>query len=238
MTQSAPGRAAFIVLEGIDGAGTTTQAQRLAERIRGGNAKVLVTNQPSSGPVGSLVRLALTRRVVGAALHYHDPVAGVTNGHPTASPPNAVAPESLDFRTMALLFAADRMDHVAALVTPSLEQGRHVVCDRYLLSSLAYQGTEVEPEWILEINRFAPRPDVTIFLDLDVDEAMNRMRRSRWTRDVYENRDLQLAVRDRYHHSIARYGSQLGRIETLNAEFSADEVERRVWGIISPLLSG
>src|SRR4051794_39709628 len=107
----------FIVIEGLDGAGTTTQTERLATRLREEGHRVLTTREPSDGPVGMLLRQALTGRL---------------------TLPGAHAP--LADETLALLFAADRTDHLASRVEPALGRGEVVLCDRYVLSSLAYQG--------------------------------------------------------------------------------------------------
>ena len=140
-----PGR--FVVLEGIDGAGTTTQARRLAEALAQRGIAAHVTREPSDGPIGRLVRSSLG------------------SGGP-ALPPGA----------RALLFAADRLAHVAAEIRPALEAGRWVVCDRYLLSSLAYQGLDCDEGWVRAINRHAPPPDRTILLDVPAEVAVARIR--------------------------------------------------------------
>ncbi|HLL53606.1 MAG TPA: dTMP kinase, partial [Myxococcaceae bacterium] len=101
-----PGR--FFVLEGLDGAGTTTQCERLASELRSRGFRVLVTREPSDGPVGTMIRQALTGRL----------------GMPGGNGP--LAPE-----TLALLFAADRADHLHARVRPALERGEIVISDRY-----------------------------------------------------------------------------------------------------------
>src|SRR5205814_8143040 len=99
-------RGRFVVLEGIDGAGTTTHVARLAERLREAHVPVRATHEPSIGPIGTLARLVLTGRVV------------VPGGRPPG------------WATMALLFAADRMDHVESEIEPFLAQGGIVVSDR------------------------------------------------------------------------------------------------------------
>ena len=89
----------------------------------------------------------------------------------------ALAPE-----TLALLFAADRTDHLAAQVRPALEAGAVVICDRYVLSSLAYQGAQLPPRWVEAINAFAEPPDLTLFLEVDPAVASQGGRRAAATR--------------------------------------------------------
>ena len=109
------GGGVFVVLEGIDGAGTTTQAQRWAAHLRAQRRLVHVTHEPSGGPVGAQIRLVLTQRIS--------------------------LPVTRRAEVMALLFAADRLDHVSSEVEPHLRDGYVVISDRYDLSSLAYQST-------------------------------------------------------------------------------------------------
>src|SRR6185503_20411145 len=108
-------RGALIVLEGVDGAGTTTQVRLLAERLRARGSRVHTTAEPSSGPIGKLLRRALSGRL--------------TDG----DAPDAARPS---WQTLALLFAADRLDHLAREVEPELAAGAIVLCDRYDHSTL------------------------------------------------------------------------------------------------------
>ncbi len=204
-------RAAFIVLEGIDGSGSTTQGDRLCAWLRDRGEVVHRTREPSQGPAGMLLRLALSRRLRGADGTVHGGAAS-----PAAPPP------PLDPHTLALLYAADRMDHLATEVLPNLAAGRHVVCDRYLLSTLAYQGVTLGEEWLLAINRHAPPPDLCLYLDLDVDRATGRMG-SRWTRELFEEPEMLRATRSRYRTLVERALPALGPIVTIDAA-PAEEV--------------
>ncbi len=96
----------------------------------------------------------------------------------------------------ALLFAADRFEHLRREIMPNLEKGRIVVCDRYLYSSLAYQGAQgVDLDWIKAINNFALKPDIAFYLDVPPDVGLGRIRRKR---SVLENHALQMRVREKY----------------------------------------
>lgn len=168
----------FIVIEGIDGAGTTTQAKILAEALSARGLPVHLTREPSDGPIGVLIRQALTGRVV---------VPGI---HGTRAP---------DWATMALLFAADRVDHVDAEIAPNLVDGVTVISDRYDYSSVAYQsvtsgGSEDVASWVREINRFARRPDLTIVVDVPAEVALRRRESRGKARELYEVDELQASL--------------------------------------------
>jgi dTMP kinase len=166
----------FIVLEGIDGAGTTTQCALLAKHLRKDGLAVRTTREPSDGPVGTTIRQILAGRIVGAG--------GRAPG----------------WATMALLFAADRMDHVEAEIEPFVAQGGVIISDRYDASSLAYQsvssgrGGESTVEWIRTLNKNARRPDVTIVLDVSAEVAVTRREARGDAAQLYEQNELQRAL--------------------------------------------
>ena len=201
----------FIVLEGIDGAGTTTQSALLVERLRGETPKtpVKITREPSDGPIGSLVRQVLTGRIVV---------------------PGGRAP---GWATMALLFAADRMDHVESDIEPFLAQGGVIVSDRYDASSLAYQsvssgrGGEKAVEWIRELNKHALRPDLTIVLDLPSELAAVRREVRGEAAQLYEQNEVQRALAE-FYRDLARHMPE-DRVVIIDGKGSIDEVHRRVY---------
>jgi dTMP kinase len=160
------GRGRFIALEGIDGSGTTTQRGALATALRVRGHVVVETNEPSSGSIG---RLARERLAQGAA--------------------------SLDRGALALLFAADRLDHVTTEIEPALAAGRVVITDRYVLSSWVYQALDCDPAWVRAINARAPWPDLTFVLDVPAGEAMRRVMARRGDAgpdlEIYETTPLQ-----------------------------------------------
>jgi dTMP kinase len=203
-------RGKFVVIEGIDGAGTTTQAQRLADFLRTQKTPARVTREPSDGPVGTLVRQVLTGRIIGAA--------GRAPG----------------WATMALLFAADRMDHVESEIEPFLTSGGVVISDRYDASSLGYQsvmsgsgGTQAM-DWIRSLNRHALRPDLTIVLDLGADEAAARREARGDAAQLYEQNEVQRAL-VAFYHDLDRYLPN-DRIVHVNAVGTIGEVHDRVAG--------
>jgi dTMP kinase len=165
----------FVVVEGIDGCGSTTHAKLLAKAIKNRGPEVVLTCEPSTGPIGSLIRQVLQRRLFV---------------------PDATGPRSFAWSTMALLFAADRMDHLDSTVAPALRAGSVVVSDRYDLSSLAYQSVTAHngPEsipWIRELNAQAFRPDVTIVIDVPAEVAEERRRVRGGVEEMFEAREIQ-----------------------------------------------
>ena len=220
--------AKFIVIEGIDGAGTTTQGQDLAEYLQGKrdrNIPTIFTKEPSRGPVGAIIQLALSGRVTGHVLNG-------TDGNPPTSDDEHAQSTRLNSRTMALLFAADRIDHVRAEIEPNLAKGFTVISDRYLLSTLAYQGLYHDREWLLSINRFALTPDLTIFLDTDVTIARTRFRSTRWSSDIYEGIAEQKQVRENYHDLMNAQLDAIGPVVRIDSSVARDQVRKMICAIV------
>ena len=174
----------FIVFEGIDGSGTSTQSDLLGRWFRERGLPVLVTHEPTDGPIGSVIRQVLTNRLV---------LPGITG------------PRALSWSTMALLFAADRLDHLEATILPNLRDGVTVISDRYDLSSIAYQcvsgsvdSDQSFIQWVRTLNAMARRPDLTIVLDVAHENAARRREERAWTAELYEERSLQEALAETY----------------------------------------
>jgi dTMP kinase len=177
----------FLVLEGVDGAGTTTQTARLCDALRP-SVPVQATREPSTGPIGALLRQAINGRWIT---------------------PSSVGPLSPGWVTQALLFAADRQDHLEAEVLPMLADGVTVVSDRYYHSSVAYQSLVAgrAPDaipWIRELNKHARRPDLTFVIDVPAAVAAQR-RRARGGRELYDDDELQLRLTDFYAQLEAHF---------------------------------
>jgi dTMP kinase len=190
----------FIVLEGLDGAGTTTMARELVAVLEGRGAPTVGTCQPSPGSIGRAIREHLARR---------DP--------------------RIDAGALALLFAADRLDHIATVIAPALAAGRTVVCDRYVMSSWAYQSGECDPAWVRSINARAPWPDLTLWLDVAAEQAHERVTRraaaTRTPEELYDALEFQRGVASRYA-AIADEG--LAGLVRIDAGQPADAVLRDI----------
>ncbi|MDR1992063.1 MAG: dTMP kinase [Nitrososphaerota archaeon] len=162
----------FIVLEGLDGSGKTTQAKILAQRLSESYSTYL-TAEPSCGKIGTFIRECCLYEQM-----------------------------RLPIEAEALLFAADRIEHMQAELKPALEQGKLVICDRYLYSSLAYQGNSgLSLDWIKTINARALQPDFSVFLDVPPERVLERLRRKK---SVMETLEVQRRVREVYLKFVAK----------------------------------
>jgi dTMP kinase len=195
-------RAIFVVLEGIDGSGTTTQLERLVRHLEARGRRAHGTREPSQGPVGLLLRELLLGR--------------------HALPDGAPA----DGQAMALLFAADRRDHLRREIEPKLAADVDVVSDRYLWSSLAYQAEEAERGWVASLARGLRTPDLTILLDVPVEVAAARRRAAGRVTERYDADAVQARVAESYRRLAAANASALvldgrGSVEHVAAEIAA-----------------
>jgi dTMP kinase len=170
-----------------------------------------------------LIRLALTGRLKGY----------VENGFHRSADADAETTTELDQMAMALLFAADRRDHIAAEIAPNLAKGRTVISDRYLLSTLAYQGLTMDEDWLLAINAKAIQPDLTIFLDVDVEKARTRIQGTRWSEDIYESVHQQRRVREKYHDIIEKGHPILGPVIRVDAGRPRQVVYEHIYRILA-----
>jgi dTMP kinase len=189
----------LIVIEGLDGAGTTTQAKRLVEYLNGNGVHAHGTREPSDGPVGRLIREMLTGS-------------------------HAIPGQSLSQSTFGLLFAADRLDHLQREVEPAIAAGTLVISDRWYHSSLAYQGTGADRDWITTLNGRARRPELTIFLKVRPEVAAKRRAAARRQEELFEQLQMQIEVDAGYTATIAELVAQGERVETLDGEMSEDDV--------------
>lgn len=186
----------FICIEGIDASGKTTQARRLVKKLRQKGIDAVYTTEPSSGKVGKLIR--------GYVLDREKRV-----------------PITLE----ALLFAADRVDHLETEVKPALKRGKIVVCDRHVYSSLAYQGAAgLDLKWIEHINQFALVPDLALFLDVTPEVMMKRLKRKKTVMETTQN--LQ-RVREVYLKMV-----QDNRLILLDGDKPVDDVANDILKVV------
>ncbi|WP_238375159.1 dTMP kinase [Vulcanisaeta thermophila] len=199
-------RPLFIAVEGIDGVGKSTVINEVARRLRSEGIGVHVTSEPSQSPIGRLIRDWLLR-------------PGSQVAHPSV---------------FALLFVADRVQHYYGEVKPMLERGYLVITERYMESTLAYQGAMGLPmDWLESLHMYVPRPDLTIVLDAPIDVVMDRLR-ARQNLEIFEvNKDLLSRVRD-----LLLSRARVNGYPVINSVGDVDAVVNEVMGIIKGRLSG
>lgn len=196
----------FIVLEGIDGSGTTTQLARLASRLDRAGLRHVESSEPTRNPVGRLLREALSGSF-------------------------AARPE-----TVARLFAADRGEHLGGPggIVELTAGGTLAISDRYLFSSLAYQGLTCGPELPALLNASFPLPELLFYFELDPHMAMERMS-SRAAFEIYENLEFQKRVAAAYATVIDSFRDSGMTIVRIDASESPDSIEARIWSSVEPL---
>jgi dTMP kinase len=206
-------RAIFVALEGIDGSGTTTQLELLVRHLDAGlGRRAHGTREPSTGPVGRLLRELL--------LGQH------------ALPDGAPA----DGHAMALLFAADRRDHLRREIEPRLAAGVDVVTDRYLMSSLAYQAEEADRGWVAGLARAVRPADLTILLDVPVDVAAGRRRAAGRVVERYDDDGVQARVAENYRRLAAGDRSAVILDGSGSVEAVASAIAAAVDGLLARLV--
>lgn len=195
-------RGKFIVFEGIDGSGTSTQSALLLNALQKKNIKCTTTCEPSDGPVGNLIRQIFKGRVK---------VSHGKNPHKLDG--------NLFDEQMAYLFAADRHDHLYNEIDgvhSLLEKGVSVVCTRYIFSSIAYHcALESDFGFVRELNKNFPQPDIIIYLDNPINESIKRMEHRKF-KDTYENEAKLSQAKANYSRAIAEYTGSIVQISATN----------------------
>ena len=197
----------FVVLEGLDGAGTTTQSARLASRLRAVGLEVVETREPTAGAVGRLIRQTLRGESEGPA--------------PT---------------TLPWMFAADRADHLARVVEPALARGAWVVADRYRPSSLAYQSEDWPMDLVESLNQWFRAPDLLLFLDVPVADCLARIQARGEAREIFETEARLTAIAERYELALARLAARGGPQQRVDGTAPMDTVAAQVWTAVAPLV--
>ncbi len=187
----------FIVLEGPDGSGTSTHAALLAERLIGQNKDVLLTKEPTDGPIGVFIRQNLMK-------------------------------EGLSADALQMLFCADRAWHLEEVVKPALKQGKTVICDRYMLSTLVYgKALGLSPTWLESLNTNFIQPNHQILLLPSFATCMERVGK-RASRDILEEDSLQRKVYDGYKDY-----AQTGNLPIVDTAVEREEAAEKIAAILS-----
>ena len=204
-------RGKFIVFEGIDGAGKSTQIKLLAKTLSDEGQRVYVTAEPTSSITGGMLR---------------DALSGITERSACE---------------LASLFLLDRIFHNINPVNGikmMLEQGIHVICDRYYYSTLAYQGSDTDFEWVKNMNLHCPEimpPDLCVFLDLTPEESLKRIASSRVTLDIYEKKETLERFRSSFY-KVFRLEEEKDRVKIVNAGRDVRSIAGEIYSIVKQLL--
>jgi dTMP kinase len=199
----------FIAFEGIDGSGKSTQVKLLKGHLQKIGYKVYATFEPTDGTIGSMIRNILRGKA------------------------------SVDDRTIAGLFVADRLDHLLndqTGIVKKINEGYTVICDRYCFSSYAYQGTHMDMNWVIDANAMSAsilRPDINIFIDVDPAISMQRIIDNRETPELYETLENLEAVRQKFYEAFDKLKDKEkvfivdgNRLPQVIAEEIGKEIER------------
>jgi dTMP kinase len=192
----------FITIEGIDGCGKSTHAELLARWLRSIGRDVVLTDEPTDGVVGKNIKLILKGKL------------------------------KVPVEVEALLFAADRGQHVSGLILPATRAGKIVINERYLYSSLAYQSARGMPEeFLMKINSYVPKPDLAVLIDLPATAALGRIKPSRKLDEFEKDLKLQENVRRNYLRLARRYG-----LKIVDGVRSLEDVQTELRELVSAML--
>ena len=210
MSENKNKRGRFIVIEGIDGSGKSTHIPLLSKRLIADGNKVFTTAEPTVSLSGGMLR---------------DALRGVTQKTTCE---------------IAAMFLLDRINHNVNPVNgieKFLAAGVDVICDRYYYSSLAYQGSETDFDWVLDMNLNCPeirKPDVCIFLDLEPEKCLERIKSDRMVTEIYEEKSRLERYRNRYYE-IFEMLKFTDNIAIVNTSGSIEEVAEEIYSKVRDL---
>ncbi|MDI6807184.1 MAG: dTMP kinase [Candidatus Aenigmarchaeota archaeon] len=194
----------FIVLDGLDGAGLSTQARLLEKWLRKKGKKVLLTKEPTFGMIGGLIKSVLKREW------------------------------KTDQKALQLLFSADRAHHLQKEIIPALERGYVVICDRYILSTYCFGVIDrVDLNWLRSINSKFLKPEITIILDVPPQVSLERVEKSRFSLELFEEIKKLKKVRRNYH----KLKNEFPNTFVVDGTKSIHEVHAEIKNIIEKFIS-
>lgn len=198
-------RGLFIVFEGTDGSGLTTQAALLAEFLQKRGKQIMLTKEPTNNYIGQLIRIILKKEQKASPL------------------------------ALQLLFSADRAHHLATEIEPALAAGKTVICDRYILSTLAFgtaDGNDLE--FLKKINERFRVPDATFVIDVPPDVAIERIKKSRGEFELFEEKQKFEKIRANY----LKLKNLWPNIFIIDGNRPRDVVFQDVWAAAEKILAG
>ena len=199
-------RGRFIVFEGIDGAGKSTQIEKLRQKLISEGRKVFITAEPTASVTGGILRDALSGNYKRSSAE------------------------------LAAMFLSDRVFHnvnESVGINQALEKGFDVISDRYYYSSFAYQGLDSDIDWVINMNLNCPeirRPDLCIFLDLDAQKSKERIDTNRATVEIFEKEEILNKIRGKFFDVFSRLPDE--NIEIIDASGSVDDVAEKISEVV------
>jgi len=200
----------FIAFEGIDGSGKTTQLKMLVNRLAELGLRCYATKEQTDSPIGSLISQILRGEL------------------------------KADNRVLVNLFAADRTDHLLNKtdgIYHKIKNRINVITDRYYFSSYAYQGVDIDMDWVINVNAVnynILRPDITIFLDIPIETAMQRIKSRRQHVELFEKKERLKLTRDKYFEAFDKL-KDVERVLIADADADESLVAERVWAEVSKI---
>ena len=201
----------FIAFEGLDGSGKSTQVKLLAEKLKGQGLKIYTTAEPTTSRIGQIIKDIFKHKM------------------------------EADHRTIAALYAADRLDHLTNKtdgILKKIEEGYTVITDRYYFSSYAYHGTHMDINWVINANSLSAdllRPDLNIYIDISPEESMKRLNKGRATIELYESIENLKKVKEKYFEAFELLGEK-EKISVIDGNRPEKEISNDIWKEVSKLV--
>jgi len=202
----------FIAFEGIDGSGKSTQVKLLVNKLKEEGHKVYCTSEPTDRPIGAMIRDIFQHKM------------------------------EANHRTIAGLFIADRLDHLlnkSTGILKKLDAGYTVIIDRYYFSSYAYQGVHMSLDWVIEANKQSAdllRPDLNIFIDIEPDIAIQRIKKGREIVELYETLENLTNVRNKFFEAFENQ-KEVEKIFITDGNKSPDIIAEDIWKKVSEIIN-
>jgi dTMP kinase len=201
----------FIALEGLDGSGKSTQIKLLAEKLNGRGLKIYTTAEPTNSRIGDIIKDIFKHKM------------------------------EADHRTIAALYAADRLDHLTNKtdgILKKMEEGYTVITDRYYFSSYAYHGTHMDINWVIRANSLSAdllRPDLNIYIDITPEESMKRLNKGRDSIELYESIENLRQVKQKYFEAFEILREK-ENVSVVNGNRPEKEIADDIWNEVSKLV--
>jgi dTMP kinase len=201
----------FIALEGLDGSGKSTHIKLLAEKLKEQGLKIYTTAEPTNSRIGHIIKDIFKHKM------------------------------EADHRTIAALYAADRLDHLTNKtdgILKKMEEGYTVVTDRYYFSSYAYHGTHMDINWVITANSLSAdllRPDLNIYIDITPEESMKRLNKGRDSIELYESIENLRQVKEKYFEAFEILREK-ENVSVVNGNRPENEVAHDIWNEVSKLV--